>query len=119
PIPPSALIPFPVGLVNYQIITQGSEHYKLQVQLLDVEGHIVAQGTGGQGQLQVPTARLWWPYLMHEDPAYLYSLENGDHPHQGLGPLPAGDICDQCQLSNRPGGPVRGRDLREQLLLLV
>ncbi|XP_021109980.1 beta-glucuronidase isoform X2 [Heterocephalus glaber] len=74
------------GLVNYQIITQGSEHYKLQVQLLDVEGHIVAQGTGGQGQLQVPTARLWWPYLMHEDPAYLYSLEVRMTAQTAMGP---------------------------------
>lgn len=65
----------PTGLVHYQISTQGSEHCQLEVYLQDEEGNIVAKGTGGHGQLQVPNAHLWWPYLMHEHPAYLYSLE--------------------------------------------
>lgn len=65
----------PAGLVNYQIFVQGSDHFQLEVHLLDEEGRVVAKGTGGQGQLQVPSAHLWWPYLMHERPAYLYSLE--------------------------------------------
>lgn len=63
------------GLVDYQIFVQGSEHFQLEVRLLDQEGKVVAQGTGCRGQLQVPNAHLWWPYLMHEHPAYLYSLE--------------------------------------------
>uniref|UniRef100_UPI0040388414 beta-glucuronidase isoform X2 n=1 Tax=Callospermophilus lateralis TaxID=76772 RepID=UPI0040388414 len=63
------------GLVNYQIFTQGSEHVQLDVRLLDADGRVVAYGEGGRGQLQVPAAHLWWPYLMHEHPAYLYSLE--------------------------------------------
>ncbi|KAM9058294.1 beta-glucuronidase isoform 2-T2 [Megaptera novaeangliae] len=63
------------GLVNYQIVVQGSEHFQLEVCLLDEEGRVVAKGTGGRGQLRVPSAHLWWPYLMHEHPAYLYSLE--------------------------------------------
>lgn len=61
--------------MNYQIVVQGSEHFQLEVCLLDEEGTVVAKGTGGRGQLQVPSAHLWWPYLMHEHPAYLYSLE--------------------------------------------
>lgn len=63
------------GLVNYQIFVEGSNHYQLKVLLLDEEGQVVAQGEGDQGQLRVFTAHLWWPYLMHERPAYLYSLE--------------------------------------------
>ncbi|XP_012619547.1 beta-glucuronidase [Microcebus murinus] len=63
------------GLVNYQVFVQGSEHFELEVCLRDEEGKVVAEGTGGRGQLQVPSANLWWPYLMHEHPAYLYSLE--------------------------------------------
>ncbi|XP_011231344.1 beta-glucuronidase isoform X2 [Ailuropoda melanoleuca] len=63
------------GLVDYQIFVQGNEYFQLEVYLLDQEGKVVAQGTGGRGQLQVPNAHLWWPYLMHEHPAYLYSLE--------------------------------------------
>lgn len=64
-----------VGLVNYWISVQGGEHFQLDVHLLDKEGKTVAHGTGVKGQLQVPNANLWWPYLMHEHPAYLYSLE--------------------------------------------
>lgn len=61
--------------MDYQIFVQGNEYFQLEVFLLDQEGKVVAQGTGGRGQLQVPNAHLWWPYLMHEHPAYLYSLE--------------------------------------------
>lgn len=28
-----------------------------------------------KGTLRVPIARLWWPNMMHPDPAYLYQLE--------------------------------------------
>lgn len=63
------------GLVNYQISVQGSDHYQLDVFLMDKEGRVVAKGEGSQGQLQVDSVFLWWPYLMHEEPAYLYSLE--------------------------------------------
>uniref|UniRef100_A0A0D9S0B5 Beta-glucuronidase n=1 Tax=Chlorocebus sabaeus TaxID=60711 RepID=A0A0D9S0B5_CHLSB len=63
------------GLVNYQISVKGSNLFELEVRLLDAEHKLVANGTGTQGQLKVPGARLWWPYLMHERPAYLYSLE--------------------------------------------
>ncbi|XP_036763826.1 beta-glucuronidase isoform X1 [Manis pentadactyla] len=75
------------GLVNYQIFIQGSEHFQLEVRLLDKEGKVVAQGTGGQGQLQVPSAYLWWPYLMHEHPAYLYSLEVRLTAQMAAGPV--------------------------------
>lgn len=73
--PPCPNLLFPTGLVSYEIFTQGSEHVQLDVRLLDADGRVVAGGTGGRGQLQVPAAHLWWPYLMHERPAYLYSLE--------------------------------------------
>lgn len=77
-MPPSSLssdLSSPVGLVNYQIIVQGSDHFQVDVSLLDEEGKVMAKGAGAEGQLQVPSAHLWWPYLMHEHPAYLYSLE--------------------------------------------
>ncbi|XP_038201118.1 beta-glucuronidase isoform X3 [Arvicola amphibius] len=68
-------LPCHCGLVNYWISVQGDEHFQLEVRLLDEDGKVVAQETGEQGQLRVPSANLWWPYLMHEHPAYLYSLE--------------------------------------------
>ncbi|CAD7684092.1 unnamed protein product [Nyctereutes procyonoides] len=75
------------GLVDYQIFVQGSEHFQLEVYLLDEEGKVVAQGIGGRGRLQVPNAHLWWPYLMHEHPAYLYSLEVRLTAQMATGPV--------------------------------
>uniref|UniRef100_A0A8I3S002 Beta-glucuronidase n=1 Tax=Canis lupus familiaris TaxID=9615 RepID=A0A8I3S002_CANLF len=75
------------GLVDYQIFVQGSEHFQLEVYLLDEEGKVVAQGTGSQGRLQVPNVHLWWPYLMHEHPAYLYSLEVRLTAQMAAGPV--------------------------------
>ncbi|XP_055265931.1 beta-glucuronidase isoform X2 [Moschus berezovskii] len=76
-----------IGLVNYQIVVQGSDHFQLDVCLLDEEGKVVAKGAGAQGQLQVPSAHLWWPYLMHEHPAYLYSLEVKLTAQTAVGPV--------------------------------
>lgn len=76
-----------IGLVNYQIIIQGSDHFQVDVSLLDEEGKVVAKGAGAQGQLQVPSAHLWWPYLMHEHPAYLYSLEVKLTAQTAVGPV--------------------------------
>ncbi|XP_055418443.1 beta-glucuronidase isoform X1 [Bubalus kerabau] len=76
-----------IGLVNYQIIVQGSDHFQVDVSLLDEEGKVVAKGAGAQGQLQVPSAHLWWPYLMHEHPAYLYSLEVKLTAQTAVGPV--------------------------------
>uniref|UniRef100_A0A6I8QND4 Glucuronidase beta n=1 Tax=Xenopus tropicalis TaxID=8364 RepID=A0A6I8QND4_XENTR len=36
---------------------------------------VAAHGVEAIGHLVVPDAKLWWPYLMHEEPGYLYSLE--------------------------------------------
>lgn len=76
-----------IGLVNYQIIIQGSDHFQVDVSLLDEEGKVVAKGAGAEGQLQVPSAHLWWPYLMHEHPAYLYSLEVKMMAQTAVGPV--------------------------------
>ncbi|XP_066130790.1 beta-glucuronidase [Saccopteryx bilineata] len=75
------------GLVDYHIFIQGTEHFHVEVYLVNEEGEIVARETGDQGQLQVPNAHLWWPYLMHEHPAYLYSLEVRLTVETGAGPV--------------------------------
>ncbi|XP_068124687.1 beta-glucuronidase isoform X2 [Hyperolius riggenbachi] len=63
------------GLVNYKVAVVGSEYYSLTVTLRNQEGEEVTNGLGAIGQLKVSSANLWWPYLMNENPGYLYSLE--------------------------------------------
>lgn len=47
----------------------------------------MANGAGTQGQVKVPGASLWWPDLMHEHPAYLYSGEVWLTAQTSLGPF--------------------------------
>lgn len=45
---------------------------------MDKSGNKVAsEENNGEtnGTLTVPLARFWWPYLMHPEPGYLYTLE--------------------------------------------
>ena len=43
----------------------------------------MAEGKGPMSKITVHKPKLWWPYLMHEDPGYLYtmkiSLSSGQH----------------------------------------
>ncbi|XP_063002456.1 beta-glucuronidase [Elgaria multicarinata webbii] len=64
-----------VGLIRYLVSIRGSAHYSLNLTLHDADGVTVATGDGPDGQLKVPNPILWWPYLMHERPGYLYSLK--------------------------------------------
>ncbi|PSN44367.1 Beta-glucuronidase [Blattella germanica] len=46
------------------------------VNLLDKDGSYVLQNVSGtSGTLEVPHAKLWWPYLMDPAPGYMYTLE--------------------------------------------
>jgi beta-glucuronidase len=50
----------------------------VSVQLLDKQGVVVASGPSASGTLQVPNAKLWWPYTMVKnasDAGYLYTLQ--------------------------------------------
>lgn len=51
---------------------------------MDKDGRSVATSTEQAGVLKVADVKLWWPYLMHESPGYLYSLEVG--PASGSSP---------------------------------
>lgn len=44
---------------------------------MDKDGRSVATSSEQAGVLKVADVKLWWPYLMHESPGYLYSLEVG------------------------------------------
>lgn len=56
-MPPSSLssdLSSPVGLVNYQIIVQGSDHFQVDVSLLDEEGKVMAKGAGPRASCRCP-----------------------------------------------------------------
>ncbi|CAG2053613.1 unnamed protein product [Timema podura] len=67
------------GVVNFNVsilgLSEDSEEPSIAVNLYDRDGQVVAESTGAEGALRVPDANLWWPYLMHPKPAYLYILE--------------------------------------------
>ncbi|XP_051891617.1 beta-glucuronidase [Pristis pectinata] len=65
------------GFINYQVSISGSNHFSLSLKLHDHRGQVVASAIDGSpfGQLKLHDPKLWWPYLMHENPAYLYNLE--------------------------------------------
>lgn len=44
------------------------------MKLLDNEGGHVTSAMGCQGSIIVANATLWWPYLMSENPGYMYTL---------------------------------------------
>ncbi|NWX41566.1 BGLR glucuronidase, partial [Steatornis caripensis] len=64
-----------IAMVQYQVSVVGSTLYSLSLSLRDQEGKVVATGDGPAGELKVLNPNLWWPYLMHENPGYRYSLE--------------------------------------------
>ncbi|MEQ2226023.1 hypothetical protein ILYODFUR_023466 [Ilyodon furcidens] len=63
------------GLVRYSVSVQGTASATVKVTLMDTGGHCVASSNEPSGVLKVADVNLWWPYLMHENPGYLYSLE--------------------------------------------
>ncbi|XP_074969006.1 beta-glucuronidase [Phalacrocorax aristotelis] len=64
-----------IAMVQYRVSVVGSTLYSLSLSLRDQEGEVVAMGNGTAGELKVLNPNLWWPYLMHENPGYRYSLE--------------------------------------------
>ncbi|KAM7139497.1 beta-glucuronidase isoform 1-T2 [Macrochelys suwanniensis] len=64
-----------IGVVRYQVLVMGNTSYSLSLNLREKEGKVVATGAGPIGALKVVEPKLWWPYLMHENPGYLYYLE--------------------------------------------
>lgn len=70
-----------VGLVKYDVLVQGAAGANLKVTLTDRDGHCVASSSESSGSLRVVDVKLWWPYLMHSNPAYLYSMEVRQHNH--------------------------------------
>uniref|UniRef100_A0A7N9AMG9 Beta-glucuronidase n=1 Tax=Mastacembelus armatus TaxID=205130 RepID=A0A7N9AMG9_9TELE len=63
------------GLVRYKVSVQGAAPATLKVTLVDKDGHCVVSSSEPSGVLKVVDVKLWWPYLMHDTPGYLYSME--------------------------------------------
>ncbi|XP_071316435.1 beta-glucuronidase [Trachinotus anak] len=64
-----------IGLVRYKVSVQGASTVNLKVTLIDKDRQCVASSSEQTGVLKVVDVKLWWPYLMHDNPGYLYSLE--------------------------------------------
>ncbi|RXN28689.1 beta-glucuronidase [Labeo rohita] len=64
-----------IGLVSYNVSVLGSSKPAVKVTLSAQDGRCVASADGTRGVLKITDVNLWWPYLMHENPAYLYSME--------------------------------------------
>lgn len=62
-------------MVKYKVSVHGTSTFSIKVNLVDKDGRSVATSSEQSGVLKVDDVKLWWPYLMHENPAYLYSLE--------------------------------------------
>lgn len=45
------------------------------INILDKEGEIVASNNTEEGTVVIADANFWWPYLMHSDPGYLYTMQ--------------------------------------------
>lgn len=76
---------FVVGIVNYKITANGSTANKdysnkfyVNVKLYNKINEMVASGNSNEdltGAIEVTNVRPWWPYLMHDEPGYLYQME--------------------------------------------
>lgn len=71
----SVAFPCVSGVVKYKVSVQGAASTTLKVTLIDKDGRSVASSSEPSGVLKVVDVKLWWPYLMHDNPGYLYSLE--------------------------------------------
>lgn len=75
-----------IGRIDFNISAAGTAGdgsrplLSARVVVKDQKGSTVASGSGTgattlRGAVRVPAAKLWWPYLMHSEPGYLYTVE--------------------------------------------
>ncbi|XP_069954209.1 beta-glucuronidase isoform X6 [Cherax quadricarinatus] len=73
------------GIISYNITTatsqmgpkkkKQSDSVGCSIKLLNNDGDHVTSAMGCQGSIMVVNASFWWPYLMSDNPGYLYTLE--------------------------------------------
>lgn len=64
--------------MEYNVTIVGDANVTCRVSLIDKNRNVVANsGDYGDvyGILRVDNPNLWWPYLMHEEPGYLYTFQ--------------------------------------------
>ncbi|KAF2892617.1 hypothetical protein ILUMI_13557 [Ignelater luminosus] len=65
------------GIIYYNIRYVNIESITCDVVLTDKDDNFVTRQTSiyKEGIIEVPNANLWWPFLMHSNPGYLYTLQ--------------------------------------------
>lgn len=69
------------GYVKFSVITSSSlkqpngNSVMCSITVLDKLENIVTTYKECNGTLKIPNAHFWWPYTMHPDPGYLYTLK--------------------------------------------
>ncbi|XP_045773325.1 beta-glucuronidase isoform X3 [Maniola jurtina] len=79
------------GFVVYNVTYKGTSNANCLIQLFDKNGLQVVGANECAGLLEIGNANFWWPYLMHPNPGYLYTLKASL-----IGPL--GEIVDTYNL---------------------
>lgn len=70
-----------VGVLKYKILSNAepADEISVSATIFDKSGAKVATSKNGLPNefqsIEVASAKLWWPYLMHPEPGYLYELE--------------------------------------------
>lgn len=66
------------GRIFYQVVCNKTEGNKsVAIQMRDKDGEIVANASSNdmKGYIEIEDVKPWWPYLMHPEPGYLYTME--------------------------------------------
>lgn len=72
------------GRISYEVIMsikadQSELDFYVTIQIRDRNGDVVtavkSKRNDLKGSIKIKNANLWWPYLMHPEPGYLYTME--------------------------------------------
>lgn len=66
------------GRIFYQVVCNKTEGNKsITINMRDKDGEVVANASSNdmKGYIEIEDVKPWWPYLMHPEPGYLYTME--------------------------------------------
>jgi len=67
-----------LATISYNVTIEGSSDVTCRVSLADKANIVITKSEEAAqclGTLTIDNPNLWWPYLMHPKPGYMYSLE--------------------------------------------